>query len=657
MSSSDRRPYLTATTIDQAFLDSCFDNLENRLEMIVDIETPDGVIYASDRNKYVGDIFYQALLQFPVIGRTVGEWLAPELQFSTLQLDLSNVDGRFNHYLPGGADFDSWVGKRVVVMLGLSEQAATYREIFSGTITDVGGFKRNIATVTVIARDDFDRMNQSFPKTVLDKTSYPTLGADQIGKILPVIYGSWDTELDPDPAIVPTFPLNANDPMVNFTEKMVSISIGSPAVFTCNENNLVDGDLIWLSTNGSLPSPLAIETDYYVRNAFGNLTFNVSTTPSGPLVGTSAPQSGDHQFAAAPTATTRNLKLIISENALTSLDQNNIYLKKGEIYSKIPTTEIQNVSGDNRTFEVKIRSATLWVDVGEGPLVAYVYDSSDEINVRCVGKDLGIYTDNIISQAKDILKTYGSCVDGDFDANWATYRDKSTPAISAISGFLSRVWINEPEGAMTYALSMLEQVRLEAFINEDLKIKINSLHFEDFDDSPTFQVKNWDIEKDSLQLTVDEQTNFNRAQGVYAFSPLRNENSRSTMIYKNDASITQIGKAISKKLVFPNLYVENTVTDQLIEIIRMASSFIEIADLTLTWRALLLDIGNFIKLNIQIGSTEFINVPCMVRNIGYDPNGLKLPCKLWSFQMCPYPGYDPSYPGIVGGYDATITSE
>ncbi len=657
MSSSDRRPYLTSSTIDQSFLNYCFDNLENRLEMIVDIETPDGVIYASDRNKYVGDRFYQALLQFPIINRTVGEWLAPELQFSTLQLELSNVDGRFNNYLPGGDDFESWIGKRVVVMLGLAEQATTYREIFSGSITDVGGFKRNIATITIISRDYFDKINESFPRTVLDKTAYPKLGADQIGKILPVIYGSWLTELDPDPAIIPTYPTNANDPMVNFTEKMVTISIGSPAVFTSNEHNLEDGDLIWLSTNGALPTGLSIDTDYYVRNVYGNITFNVSTTPSGPLVGTSGTQSGDHQFNAAPTATTRNLGLIISENALTSLDQNNIYLKKGDLYSKIPISEIQNVSVDNREFEVKIRSATLWVDVGEGALVAYVYESSDEIMVRCVGKNLGSYTDNIISQAKDILKSYGNCVDGDFDANWDTYRDKNTPAISAISGMLSRVWINEPEGSLTYALSMLEQVRLEAFISDQLKIKINSLHFEDFDPDPSLKLFNYDIEKESLQFTIDEQTNFNRAQGVFAFSPLRNENSRSTIIYKNDASISQIGKTISKKLVFPNLYVENTVTDQLIEILRMASSFIEIADLTLTWRALLLDIGDFVKLNIQIGSTILTDVPCMLRNIGYDPNGLKLPCRVWSFQLCPYPGYDPSYPGIVGGYDATITNE
>ena len=61
MSGKDRRRYLTETVLDQEFLDWSQDNLENRLEMIVDIDSPSGMIHASDRNKYVGDTFYEAL--------------------------------------------------------------------------------------------------------------------------------------------------------------------------------------------------------------------------------------------------------------------------------------------------------------------------------------------------------------------------------------------------------------------------------------------------------------------------------------------------------------------------------------------------------------------------------------------------------------------
>jgi hypothetical protein len=49
----------------------------------------------------------------------------------------------------------------------------------------------------------------------------------------------------------------------------------------------------------------------------------------------------------------------------------------------------------------------------------------------------------------------------------------------------------------------------------------------------------------------------------------------------------------------------------------------------------------------------------MVREIGYSSD-LKLPMKLWSFQMLPFAnpgGWNPSYAGIVGGDLCTITEE
>ncbi len=103
MSGSDRRKYLTATTLDQSLLDWCHDNLETRIEMICDIEAPDGsVIHVSDRNKYVGSTFYEARIVFPTIKRTLGEWLDNKLEFSVINIDLSNVDGKYNRFLPGG---------------------------------------------------------------------------------------------------------------------------------------------------------------------------------------------------------------------------------------------------------------------------------------------------------------------------------------------------------------------------------------------------------------------------------------------------------------------------------------------------------------------------------------------------------------------------
>jgi len=206
-------------------------------------------------------------------------------------------------------------------------------------------------------------------------------------------------------------------------------------------------------------------------------------------------------------------------------------------------------------------------------------------------------------------------------------------------------------------LSLLEQVRLEAFIDKNLKLKINSLHFEDWNASPSFTVKNWDVVEKSLKPKTDERNNFNRAQGSFDFHPNRNEQAQVTPIFRNESSFNQIGRYISKRIGFPNLYVVTDVNYQLKEILKISSSLFEIIDCSLTWRSLLLDVGEFVKLNILIGSTIYENVPAMIRTKGYDPQGIQIPTTFWSLQLLPFPGYTPGYSGTVGGYNQTIVQE
>ncbi len=567
MSGKNRRRYLTETTLNQEFLDWSHDNLENRLEMICEIESPTGTIYASDRNKYVGGTFYEALLNFPVISRTVGEWLSPELQFSSLQLEISNADGRFNEFLPGGANFDGWIGKSIIVKLGLAEVASTYTTVFKGVVTEVGGFKRTIKSIILIARDDYDLLNVNFPKTALTKASFPDLSVDMEGTIMPIIYGDFTVNLDPSPAVVPTYASNLGDIAVT--------------------------DTPW-----------------------------------------------------------NNIQLRISENALVFLDTNNVYLNRGSDYFLVAPSDVVNVGVNNNTFEIQQNTANLWVNGA-----AYTFESSDLFLVRVKGKDLSGFDDNIIAQAKDLLETQAGISSGSFDANWAAYQAKATPAQSNIAGIKSRIWENEPKPVITFALSLLEQVRLEAFLDRNLMLKLNSLQFEDFVAAPAYTVKNWDVIETSFVPSIDDRNNFNRAQADFDFHPDVNENARKTAIYKNQGSITQIGKAVSKQISFPNLYIEQDVIYQLIEIIRMASSMFEIIDTSFTWRSLLQDIGDFVNIDVKIGSTLFDSVPAMIRNLGYDPQGLKIPVKMWSFAICPFPGYVPGYAGTVGGYNATIVAE
>jgi hypothetical protein len=233
----------------------------------------------------------------------------------------------------------------------------------------------------------------------------------------------------------------------------------------------------------------------------------------------------------------------------------------------------------------------------------------------------------------------------------------ASPAQSAISTIKSRIWENDPKPAMEYSLSLLEQVRLEIFVDKNLKLKLNSLHFEDWQSSPSFTVKNWDVIEKTLKPMTDERNNFNRAQASYDFHPNRNQQARVSSFYNNPDSFSQIGRYISKRVEFPNLYIDGDVDYQIIEILRLSSSLFEIVNCSLTWRALLLDVGDFVSLKIEIGSIILDNVPAMIRSKGYDPVGVQIPVQLWSLQLLPFPGYAGAGSGIVGGYNQTIDEE
>lgn len=658
MATSDRKPFETATVLDQDFLDESHDNLLNQLELIVDIQAPDlevtGVsylnptgtlveinfskdhrlrlgdtitvsnasdaaldgsqtvtdirsetsirfdagaafttgtmdivaertIFVSDRNKYVGGTFYEARLKFPVINRTVGEFLSAQLQFSAQVLSLNNVDGRFNTYLPAGDNFDGWIGNLVTVKMGLRDVASTYKIIFQGNITDEGGFKRDVSTITLNARDKFEELNANFPSIVFTSGSFPNLEEDLDNVIVPIIYGDWTTNVEPRLASIPSYPVNGLDPNV-------------------------DG-----------------------------------------------------------TSGTNNVQMIISDNALVAFDTTEVYLKRGEKAWKFASSEIVTTGGfptsgaTNSRFEIIQNGANMTAITVDEVNQPYVFDAADEILVKVRGKDLGAYDDNIIEQARDILITYTDSISADFDSNWNTFRDKTVGGgasiENAVGDFKSRIWIQEPVNALEFVLSLLEEVRLEVFVDINQKLKILSNHLDDFEASPAHEVKNWDVAEKAFKPQIDERNNFNRAKGQFNFLPNRNENFQETAVVKNTLAIDQSGKTISKRIIFPHLYDDTTAKNQVKEILRITSGYIENIHTTLTWRSMLLDIGDFVTLNINIQGTIFENVPAIIREIGYDPQGIKIPMRLWSFQMLPFPGHAPGFVGITGGTSATIVEE
>jgi len=590
MSGRDRKKYLTATELNQDLLDWCHDNLETRIEMICDIEAPDGeTIRVSDRNKYVGDKFYEARVRFPTIKRTLGEWLDNKLEFSTLNIEVSNVDGVFNRYLPGGEDYNGFINRTITVKIGLSEQTSTYTTIFSGKITDVGGVKRSTNAITFVARDNFYVLDKKFPNVAFTRTEFPNLEDRLVGKMIPIIYGDYTTALDPDPAVIPAYPVNGSDRLVNGGQEYIG-----------------------------------------------------SATTTTPVT--------DEQRV--------HVQCVISNNELAYLDTGNVWLNRGDTWSKVPSSEVVDVGSGNKTFKVK-QNGPAWVVKDDGTTEKFLFSTSDTFYVRCRGKNLGVYSDNIVSQAKDILVSFGGLnAANDFDATWDRFRDKSSPAKSAVKNIKSRAWIEKQQSVIEYALSLLEQVRLEAFVNRAQKFSIFAMHFEEWPTSIYPKISNWDVVQGTFKPSISDINNFNRAQGFYDYRPNRNELGFTTPVHKNQSSIDQLGgKAISKEVDFPNLYVQADVKAQLIEILRMSSSLHEDVEVTLTWRSMLRELGDFAKMTVNIGSTVMIDVPVMIRQISYNPAGITIPMKGWLLALLPYPGYNPGYAGTVGGYQATILEE
>lgn len=87
-------------------------------------------------------------------------------------------------------------------------------------------------------------------------------------------------------------PLTA--PATDFTQT-ATITIAAPAVVTSTAHGLEEGQQVELTTTGSLPTGLAINTIYFVRNPAAD-TFNLSSTPTGSLITTTGSQSGTHSI-------------------------------------------------------------------------------------------------------------------------------------------------------------------------------------------------------------------------------------------------------------------------------------------------------------------------------------------------------------------------
>lgn len=127
------------------------------------------------------------------------------------------------------------------------------------------------------------------------------------------------------PAVVswPGHGLQAGDPVVfslPFDRRSCTVTIAAPGVFTAAGHGYADGDPVRLSTTGALPTGLAGNTTYYVKNATTD-TFELAASPGGASIATSGSQSGTHyveRFSSLPTGMAAGTVYYVLASGLTA---------------------------------------------------------------------------------------------------------------------------------------------------------------------------------------------------------------------------------------------------------------------------------------------------------------------------------------------------
>jgi hypothetical protein len=287
-----------------------------------------------------------------------------------------------------------------------------------------------------------------------------------------------------------------------------------------------------------------------------------------------------------------------------------------------------------------------------GGTIVYNYEQGDELVISVnVGAD-----DNIISQSQKILTDILGI--SSYSSNWDVLKNKATPSQSAISTIKSRVWLGEAETSiLEYVNSMLMQVRLKLLVLNDGSLDLFSLHFEDW---PTYtslrQIDKFQVVENTIKINTEPKNFICGANGNYAFTSVAKATMLRTTLKINETSRTAIGGSkLLKTIDFPNLYVASDVDNQVTEYVRFFSFPLEYITFTTAWTGLLDDVGDFVNVNIQLGSINYSNVPCVIMDKSVNLQTFEIQYKLLSLNGFSYPNNLLSYSGALSSYNQTLS--
>jgi hypothetical protein len=371
--------------LNQQLLDASFPFIE--LRWIADIKISNAVTFrVSDRNIYVTDSngnprFYEArAVKAPNINITLGEWLAPNFEVGDFKIDLNNRDGFFNDWLPQGEKYLQWIGSEVSIKVGFGEKLDNYYEVFRGYVSNKQGVT---GTHEIISIKCYDRTYEDeivVPTMTFDKTNFPNVDVDNVGKVLPIVYGDWSEEVS-EYGDIPAYCGNAYDPATRIYNWIIS------------ENPLIEIGDVYLHRGDAVPGKdgpiLLLENAIIKQPELGRVIIpNDVTALSRVFIlldrARAGAGSGDRS--------------LLSESS--SLDFVKLGIRAGDVVLR---------DGDPINYTIlSVGAGAITTDIGffnpndNYRIITdkYVFKKGDKISVTCKGKDLRVLSATKISDAK-----------------------------------------------------------------------------------------------------------------------------------------------------------------------------------------------------------------------------------------------------------------
>lgn len=368
----------------QEFLDSQFPFLE--ANWVIDIElTHDITFRVSKKNIYVEDEdgnprFYQArVTKSPQPNITLGEWLSPNYEVGDVNFSLNNRDGFFNKYLPQGDEYVQWMGARVSIKIGFGEKYSNYFEIFEGFIPKKQGLTTTLEEIHLRAYDKFDNDDNKIPSTSFDRSTYPLVDPDAQGKMQPIVYGDWTTEVG-EYGEIPAYCVNALDESANYY------------IFKISENSLQEIGDIYLHRGDRTPEkngPILMDDSEVFKEA-GEGRFIISKDVDSLVE--------PYEIFSGRAGNGGGVNTIISDNAEVDyiekgIQEGDIVVKEGveteSIVTGVLNGEIALSGGITFPQGTSFRVYT----------TKYKFKKGDKFSLKCKGKDVRVHSVNRIADA------------------------------------------------------------------------------------------------------------------------------------------------------------------------------------------------------------------------------------------------------------------